>query len=111
MPADDLVKIAEAVSRKGVLTCIVTMGSKGALAWTKEHKPILVPALKIDHVADTTGAGDAWCGTLAAALHEGMTLEEAMRRASVAGSLACTKKGAQESFPWLGEIDEALGRL
>jgi ribokinase len=104
----DVVKICEAVSKKGHLTCIITLGPKGALAWTKEGKPILTPALKLDEVVDTTGAGDAWCGTLAAALHEGKPLEEAMKRACIAGSLSCMKKGAQESFPWLGEINDKM---
>ena len=48
---------------------------------------------------DTTGAGDCFVGVLAAALSRGATLPEAMRRAAVAGSLACTIVGAMPSFP------------
>jgi ribokinase len=107
----DIVKVAESLSRLGGLTCIVTLGAKGAMAWTKEGKPVLVAALALDSVEDTTGAGDAFCGTLAAALHGGFKLEDAMKRACVAGSLACLKKGAQTSFPYLGEIEQKLAEL
>jgi ribokinase len=105
---NDVLKICEAVAKRGDLTCIITLGAKGALAWAKDGKPLLVPALKIDPVVDTTGAGDAWCGTFAAAMHDKKPLPEAMKRACIAGSLACMKKGAQESFPYLGEIEEKL---
>lgn len=111
LPPTDVVNTAEAIAKLGGLTCIVTLGPKGALAVPHAGTPVLVPALKLDHVVDTTGAGDCWCGTFAAALTEGRPLDEAMRRASVAGSLACIKPGAQDSFPWLGEIEEALARL
>ncbi len=108
LQTDDLVKICEAVSKRGNLTCVITLGAKGAFAWTREGKPILAPALKLDEVVDTTGAGDAFCGTLAGSLHERHTFPEALKRACVAGSLACLKKGAQSSFPYLGDIEEKL---
>ena len=57
---------------------------------------------------DTVGAGDTFCGYLAASLEQGLALEEALRRAAVAGSLACLKPGAQPAIPFAAEIDEAL---
>jgi ribokinase len=107
----DVLKQAAALSSAGPLTCIITLGAKGSVAWTKENKPFHVPALKIDEVVDTTGAGDAWCGTLATALYQGIPLEDAMKRASVAASLSCMKKGAHESFPYLGDIEDNLSKL
>lgn len=110
--ADNAPLIAQALSRQGKLTCIVTLGSRGAVAHSRDGHAITVPALQFGNaVVDTTGAGDAYCGTLAAAIHAGLELEPAMRRASVAGSLACLKHGAQSSFPWLGEIEESLKKL
>ncbi len=50
--------------------------------------------LKIEPV-DTVGGGDTFCGYLAASLDAGLALGEALRRAAVAGSLACLKAGAQ----------------
>ena len=103
--------IALALSKMGNLTCIVTMGERGSFAVTPDGQEIHVPALKLENFVDKTGAGDAYCGTLAAALHAGLSLVESMRRAAVAGSLTCMNKGAQPSFPYLGDIEEALTQL
>lgn len=104
-------QIAQALSKMGNLTCIVTMGERGSFAVTTSGEEIHVPALKLETFVDKTGAGDAYCGTFAAALHAGLPLVEAMRRAAVAGSLTCLEKGAQPSFPYLGDIEENLAKL
>lgn len=109
---NDGMKLAQALSMQGKLTCIVTLGALGSVAWTKDGQSFRVPALKLeDGAIDVTGAGDAFCGTLASALHAGLSLEEGMRRASVAGSLACMQKGAQASLPYLGDIEDHLKEL
>ena len=56
---------------------------------------------------DTTGAGDTFCGVLAAWLDEGASFRTALARAAVAGSLAVTREGAQPSFPTRAEIQDA----
>jgi ribokinase len=104
-------QIATALSRLGDLTCIVTMGELGSFAATPDGYEIHVPALKLETYVDKTGAGDAYCGTFAAALHAGLDIQESMKRAAVAGSLTCLKKGAQPSFPHLGDIEENLAKL
>jgi ribokinase len=60
---------------------------------------------------DTTGAGDAFVGVLAAGLDQGHELTAALARASVAAGLACTKVGAQTSQPTAAEIEARLGEL
>ena len=60
-------------------------------------------AMKIDPI-DTVGAGDTFCGYLAAGLDQGLDLEAAMQRAAVAASLACLKPGAQPAVPMLAEV-------
>ena len=67
-----------------------------------------MPALQVTPV-DTTGAGDTFCGVLAAYLDEGADLRTAMAKAAVAGSLATTRAGAQPSFPVRSEIEAAAG--
>ncbi len=104
-------KLATALSRQGDLNCIITMGPQGAVACSKKGDIISVPTIKIENVVDTTGAGDAYCGTFAAAIHSGLGLVQAMQKASIAGSLACMKRGAQNSFPYLGDIDDKLPEL
>ncbi len=107
-PDQDLVKIAQALSAQAHLDCIVTLGAQGAVAVTKDGKAWKVPALAIPEVVDTAGAGDCFCGTLAAALHEKKSMPEAMRRAVVAASLSCLKTGTQDSYPYSAEIEDAL---
>ena len=87
-------------------TVIATLGPDGAVASTGKTA-IAVPAIPVTPV-DTTGAGDTFCGVLAALLDEGADLETAMRHAAAAGSLACLKEGAQPSFPLRAEIDAAV---
>jgi ribokinase len=89
-------------------TVIVTLGAAGARAATAEGQWLSVPALKVTPV-DTVGAGDTFCGYLAAGLDSGLTLEQAMRRAAIAASLACLKPGAQPAVPFAAEVDKAAG--
>ncbi|CAN5243354.1 ribokinase [soil metagenome] len=86
-------------------TVIATLGPEGAVAAGPEAT-VRVPALPVT-VVDTTGAGDTFCGVLAAWLDEGASLRTAMARAAVAGSLAVTRAGAQPSFPTRAEIQNA----
>lgn len=88
-------------------TVIVTLGGDGARAATPGGS-FAVPALRIDPV-DTVGAGDTFCGYLAAGLDQGLALEAAMRRAAAAASLACLRPGAQPAIPRLNEVEAALG--
>ncbi len=96
----------EAARRLGPDTVIVTLGERGSLALSGEGLTT-VSAQRVA-VLDTTGAGDTYLGVLVAALAAGERLPAAMRRASVASALACTKAGAQPSMPWWGEIEAAL---
>jgi ribokinase len=88
-------------------TVIVTLGPEGARAATEDGQFISVPAFPVTPI-DTVGAGDTFCGYLAAGLDAGLELEAAMRRAAVAASLACTRPGAQPSVPTSLEVDEAM---
>jgi len=87
---------------------VVTQGGRGVTAATAEGT-LLLPAHRVE-VVDTTGAGDTWCGVLAAALDRGMPLEAAMRRANAAAALACTRHGAAPSIPEAAAIDALLSR-
>lgn len=107
-PDQDLMLMAKALSAKGGHDCIITLGNKGSVAMTKTGAGWRVPALELKEVVDTTGAGDCYCGMLAASLHSKFALGSAMRRASVASGLSCTKKGAQDSYPYIAEVEEIL---
>ena len=81
---------------------VVTLGARGAVA-TGADGPFALSAPKVD-VVDTVGAGDALIGALAAALDRGAPLRDALRDGLAAGSLACTRAGAQPSLPWRADI-------
>jgi ribokinase len=88
---------------------VVTLGGEGAhiiRADTRES----VAAIDVTPV-DTTGAGDTFCGALAAGLDDGLSLESSVRRAVVAGSLAVTAIGARSGMPTLPELEGALRTL
>lgn len=89
---------------------VVTEGAAGATAHLPSGRRIAVPALPIEPI-DTTGAGDAFVGVLAAALDQGLALEMALHRASAAAGVACLTRGAQPAMPDRAAIDAALRRL
>ncbi len=82
---------------------VVTLGADGALWRDSQHA--LCATAPVVPIVDTTGAGDAFTGALAAALDAGAVPEVALARAIAAGTLACTAHGAQGGCPWRGAID------
>lgn len=86
----------------GVKKIVTTLGSKGYEIADKNGAKVY-PCIKVKAI-DTTAAGDTLCGGLAAGLAEGMSLEEACAFGSKAASIACTRKGAQQSIPAKAEV-------
>lgn len=101
--AQKIAKLAES------LTCIITMEDKGAVAATGTET-WRIKALPVE-VVDTTGAGDAFCGIFAAALQTGLSMTDALHRASVGASLSCLGLGAQSGMPFSEDIEEKLQSL
>jgi len=95
-----------ALRERGVGTVIVTLGSQGSLACTA-REDIRVPAFPVEAV-DTTAAGDAFNGALGAALAGRDPLPDALRFASAAAAIACTRRGAQPSLPTRSEVERFL---
>jgi ribokinase len=93
--------LADTLAReRGIATVIVTDGGDGAAAAIDggSGQAIVVTAPVVE-VVDTTGAGDAFAGTLAALLAERVALSDALAYACTAGALACTGSGAVPSLP------------
>lgn len=100
--------IAAALERLPVPLVVVTLGARGCCARTPTGL-VLQPAFAVEP-ADTTGAGDTFCGVLVAALDQGTPLPQALRLASAAAALACTRVGAQTSIPEQGEVTQFLSQ-
>ena len=83
-------------------TFIITLGAEGVIA-ARDGRLHRAQGLAIQPV-DTVGAGDTFCGYLAAGLDSGLAFGEALHRAAVAGSLACLQPGAQPSIPTETEV-------
>jgi ribokinase len=85
---------------------IVTLGGDGAALVTAQGVTrFAAPAVD---VVDTTGAGDTFCGAVAAAIDGGIDLPSAVRRAVTAASLATTELGARAAMPTATELEAVL---
>lgn len=111
MPASDAPAEAwhgavESFAERGLSKVLVTLGAAGSVVLdsTNASAPaVLIAPTKVD-VVDTTGAGDAFTGAVAARLAAGDSLVDAARQASVASALATTKRGAQVAYPHLEDV-------
>lgn len=95
-----------ALARRLGTRVLRTLGERGA-ELSDGTSTLHQPAFPVRAV-DTTAAGDAFVGVLAAALDRGLGLEAAMRRAAAAAALACTRPGTQASLPGAAETDALL---
>jgi len=98
--------VAKKIRERGVENVIVTIGKNGAILATEEET-VHVRGIEVNTV-DATGAGDAFCGTLAVAISSGKELKEAVVYSNSAGALATTKIGAQEALPTTPELESFM---
>ncbi|MFC6465039.1 ribokinase [Marinilactibacillus sp. GCM10026970] len=98
-PGQSISEMLEKYSNK----LIVTLGQKGA-TFHDGDKIVTVPAIEVEHVVDTTGAGDTFNGAFAVAYMEGQSLEECVRFANKAAAVSIQKLGAQNGMPTKEEI-------
>ena len=100
MPVGSLEE-AEAAARvlleRGAKTVILTLGERGSLLVTQDSSEY-VPVDPVKAL-DTTGAGDAFVGSLAYFLASGKSLTDAMRRANRIAAISVQASGTQTSFP------------
>ena len=88
----------------GVPNVVITLGSKGALVYNGQQSQ-LIPSPTVT-AKDTTAAGDCFNGSLAVALSENKSLEEAVMFACKTASISVTRMGAQSSLPYRKEVDD-----
>ncbi|MFL6302398.1 MAG: ribokinase [Candidatus Sulfotelmatobacter sp.] len=93
---DDARSCAEKLLAGGIRRAIITLGANGALLAGREGSEH-VAAFPVNCI-DSTGAGDAFIGSFAVFLGEGIPEKEAVRRANLYAALSTTGVGTQKSF-------------
>lgn len=95
---------AEAILAKGVGTAVITLGENGVL-FHGQGVSTHIPACTVAPVVETTGAGDAFNGGMAAALARGMEPLEAARFGCAVAGISVTRQGTAPSMPSFEEAD------
>jgi ribokinase len=93
---EDAKRCAEKLLSGGVKRAILTLGANGSLLASRESMEH-IPAFSVKSI-DSTGAGDAFIGSFAVFLGEGLSEREAVRRANLYAGLSTTGVGTQKSF-------------
>jgi sugar/nucleoside kinase (ribokinase family) len=101
-PSDDVQKSLREITRIGPRIAVITMGDAGAMA-LEDRKLVQQEAIDV-FIADTTGAGDVFCGAFAYATLQKWPLERALPFANAAAGLTCRSLGAQSALPKLAEV-------
>jgi ribokinase len=101
---DDARNCAQFLLRQGMRRVVITLGERGSLA-AGPNRMELIPAFQVQAV-DTTGAGDAFIGSFAVFLGEGLAEGEALPRANLYAALSTTKVGTQKSFCSRAEFEK-----
>jgi len=107
MDAAEWEPVRKQFADRGLQRVLVTLGAHGSVVLDSQaadtQQITRIPSTKVVAV-DTTGAGDAFTGAVAARLAAGASLAEAAAFASVAAALAATKKGTQTAYPDAAEV-------
>jgi sugar/nucleoside kinase (ribokinase family) len=84
-----------------------TQGAQGTLWLDEDHNLQQTPAFPV-HTVDTLGAGDVFHGAFALAITEAQDIPSALRFASAAAALKCTRFGGAFAAPQRAEVEELL---
>jgi ribokinase len=105
---DDLHACVDDLLARGMRRVILTLGARGALLASRAAR-VHVPPFPVTAI-DTTGAGDAFIGSLAVFLTEGISEGEAVSRANLYAAMSATRIGTQKSFATRAEFEAELSR-
>lgn len=104
---NQVAEAAKTLRHWGVRHVLITLGAEGVYISSDDYEGT-IPAVDAGSVIDTTGAGDAFNGGLAAALAEGVSLAEAARFGCAVAGLSVTKNGTAPSMPTRAEVERLL---
>ncbi len=94
--------------RRGPDVAVITLGAEGAVAFTADGERIHQPAIPVEPIADTTGAGDVFHGAFAYGVALEYDLRENLRFASAVAALKCREVGGRAGIPTMEEVTEFL---
>jgi len=100
-------KSVEQIMKRYKGRLILTCGSDGVYFYSNK-KVCHIPAITVDNVVDTTGAGDTFLGSFALKLAEEKSLEDAISHANLCAGLKIKKAGAQTGMPTKKEVENHL---
>ncbi len=106
---EDAERAADVLLSKAVGSAIITLGENGVF-YKNAAGSLHVPAVIAGDVVETTGAGDAFNGGLAAALAEGQPPIDAVRFGCATAGISVTRPGTAPSMPTRAEINALLNR-
>ena len=98
--------IADFYLNRGVKAVILKTGADGAWFKTADGEQGAVAAVRVENVVDTVGAGDGFAVGVISALLEGKTLQQAITRGNIIGSLAIQVQGDSEGLPTRKQLGE-----
>lgn len=99
-------RAADALLERGVEIAIVKQGPKGTLAKTRDERVEVRPTRA--KTVNGLGAGDAFGGSIIDGLLRGLSLDEMLRRASVAGAIVASRLECSTAMPTSEEIDRVI---
>lgn len=100
--------VAEQVAMRTGAPVVVTLGADGVLVADPDGETLSIPAGPVEHIKDTTGAGDTFNGVFAAALASGSSTVDAARRGVAAASMSVASVGARTGMPTGDAIDRIV---
>jgi len=101
---DDVLSAIHILKSRGIKEVIVKLGKKGA-GYEDGGKLILLPAVPVEQVVDTTGAGDCFIAGFLYGMMQQNDIAQAIKTGNLTASYSIRRKGAAISFPSKSEID------
>ena len=101
---ENILKAIRILKSRGVKEVIVKLGNQGA-GYEKKGKLVAFPAVPVEQVVDTTGAGDCFIAGFLYGMFQQEDIAQAIQVANLIASYSIQKKGAAISFPKKTEID------
>ena len=102
----DIERAGAAVLKRGAKAAVCTRGEKGAVLFEPQGVT-RIPAFSVS-TADSTGAGDVFCGGMVAGLLQGLALPDAARTGAAAAAVKCRRVGNRSPLPSWDELNMML---